>query len=334
MKNRAKNIRLGIFIVLSSTILLFLIAYFTAKEMFEKTDTYYVAFKEVSVGGMEVGSPVNYLGINVGTISDIHIDPEDITKVEVEISIEAGTPVKEDSKANIISLGITGKKAIEIHGGSNEADFLPPGGYINPGSTLSSELIGKAEILAEKAEKILNNLQQFTHTDTLSQITQTLAQFRKMAENADKAILRMDTIVIENKDDLRETLLAANKVSESLVESSQMLKENMTQIDQTIKGDSIADIVGNILEVTRKIKESNITQLIDDLARVVGRTQELILKVDGDIDSGTADFVESQGLLKSTLRNLDEASRKINDNPSLLIRKSNTKGLPDKQLND
>lgn len=133
-----------------SILFIFLIGYFTARELFEKTDTYYVAFQDVSVSGMEVGSSVKYLGINVGTISDIEINPEDVTSILLELSLKSGTPIKEDSRAEIVSLGITGMKAIEIRGGSNEAKLLNPGSHIEPGESLTSKISGKADVIAEK----------------------------------------------------------------------------------------------------------------------------------------------------------------------------------------
>jgi phospholipid/cholesterol/gamma-HCH transport system substrate-binding protein len=302
--------------------------------MFEKSDTYYVAYQDVSVGGMEIGSPVKYLGINVGTIADIQIDPEDVTTVIIELSLEAGTPIKEDSQADIISMGITGMKAIEIRGGSNEAPILKPDSYISPGSSLSSEISGKAEIIAEKVEKVLNNLQLFTHPDTLSQITETLSKFGAMADNADKVISRLDTVIVHNKDELRSTVMAANKISESILKSSQVMEGTVASIDRMVRSDSITDILGNAREISEALKESDITRLIEDLAGVVQRTQNLLLKVDDDINKGTQGFVESQELLKMTLQNLEEASRKINNNPSLLIRKSKNKNIPDDEFSN
>ncbi|MBZ4676757.1 MAG: mammalian cell entry protein [Anaerophaga sp.] len=334
MNNRSKKIRLGIFIIVSSALLLFLVVYFTARELFEKSDTYYVNFHDVSVSGMEIGSPVKYLGINVGTISDIRINPQDITSIIAELSLKQGTPIKEDAKADIVSLGITGMKAIEIRGGTNEADLLKPGSYIQPGSSLTSEITGKAEIIAEKAEKVLNNLQMFTHPDTLAKITTTLVKFSKMADDADRAILRLDTIVGQNKKDIGSTIKNANKISASILETSSTLEETMTRIDQLVQSDSIHDIIGNAREISQKLKETNITQLIDDLAGVVAQTKELLIKVDDDINKGTKGLVETQELLQSTLRNLEEASRKINNNPSVLIRKTKVKNLPDDKLKD
>ena len=334
MNNRSKKIRLGIFIMLSSALLLFLVVYFTARELFEKSDTYYVNFQDVSVSGMEVGSPVKYLGINVGTISGIRINPQDITSIIVELSLKSGTPIKEDAKADIVSLGITGMKAIEIRGGTNEADLLTPGSHIQAGSSLTSEITGKAEIIAEKAENVLNNLQVFTHPDTLAKIITALRKFSKMTDDADRAILRLDTIIFENKKDIDSTIENANKISTSILETTSTLEKTMARIDQLVQSDSIGDIIGNTREISQKLKETNITQLIDDLAGVVRRTKDLLIKVDDDINKGTKGLVETQEMLQSTLRNLEEASRKINNNPSVLIRKSKVKNLPDDKLKD
>jgi phospholipid/cholesterol/gamma-HCH transport system substrate-binding protein len=320
--------------MLSSALLLFLVVYFTARELFEKSDTYYVNFHDVSVSGMEVGSPVKYLGINVGTISGIRINPQDITSIIVELSLKSGTPIKEDAKADIVSLGVTGMKAIEIRGGTNEADLLTPGSHIQAGSSLTSEITGKAEIIAEKAENVLNNLQVFTHPDTLAKITSALRKFSKMADDADRAILRLDTIIVQNKKDVGSTIENVNKISTSILETTSTLEKTMARIDQLVQSDSIGDIIGNTREISQKLKETNITQLIDDLAGVVRRTKDLLIKVDDDINKGSKGLVETQELLQSTLRNLEEASRKINNNPSVLIRKSKVKNLPDDKLKD
>ena len=332
MKNQSRKIRLGIFIIVSSALLLFLIIFFTARELFEKTDTYYVAYQDESVSGMEVGSPVKYLGINVGTISDIQIDPEDVTSVVIELSLDHGTPIKEDSQADIVSLGITGMKAIEIRGGTNEADVLKPGSYITPGSSLSSEITGKAEVIAEKIENVLNNLQVFTHPDTLAKITRMLDNFSSLASNADQTILKLDTIISQNEDDFRATMVKANKISESLLASSHNIENTAKQIENLVENDSIQDIIGNTREFTQTLKETDFSQLIEDLAETARRTRELLIKVDDDINKSGQSIVESQKLLKSTLRNLEEASRKINNNPSVLIRKTEIKNLPDEKL--
>ncbi|MFW6352367.1 MAG: hypothetical protein ACOC2E_08250 [Bacteroidota bacterium] len=181
---------------------------------------------------------------------------------------------------------------------------------------------------------MLNNLLVISHPDTLSKFTDLLTNIRKLSKNTNQAILRLDTIMDNNQSDVRKTIRNAREVSEHILESSIAFEGTMGKVNQLIESDSIADIIGNTRAISHQLKESDIISLIDELAGVVARTQELLIKVDDDINQGTRGFVESQKLLKSTLQNLDEASRKINSNPSLLIRKSKTKNLPDNQLNE
>ena len=76
--------------------------------------------------------------------------------------MDTGTPIKQDTQADIVTQGITGLKAIEIRGGTNQAEFLKSGDYISAGRSTAEEITGKANIIAEKAEKVINNLQIFT----------------------------------------------------------------------------------------------------------------------------------------------------------------------------
>ena len=120
MRKRAQKIRLGIFLTVSIGILFFILVFFTARKFFEKEDIYFVAYENVSVSGLEVGSPVKYLGIKVGSIRDIIIDPENVASVILELSMKPATRIEEDGVAEIATVGITGMKTIEIQSRSNE----------------------------------------------------------------------------------------------------------------------------------------------------------------------------------------------------------------------
>jgi phospholipid/cholesterol/gamma-HCH transport system substrate-binding protein len=332
MRSRAQKIRLGIFLVVSISILFFTIGYFTAREFFREEDVYYVAYENISVSGLEIGSPVKYLGIRVGAIRDITIDPENVTRVIIELAMRPETPIKEDAQADITSVGITGLKTIEIRGGSNEAAFLRPGSYLHPGTSITEEITGKAEIIAEKAEKVLNNLQVFTHPDNLNKITTLVESITVLANQADTTILRIDTIVSENRKDVRQTINGFKDIANRMDQSSKLLAATIDKIHQTVEGDTLSEILGNVRDVSLKLKEADVNALIENVTQVAKQTQELLKKVDSDLDRSSQDFTESLRLLKMTMDNLLETSRKINDDPSILIRGVNQKDIPDEDL--
>ena len=67
---------------------------------------YFIRYKEISLTGLEIGSPVKYRGLRIGRIEDMFIDENDVTSIIVEISIDPKTPIKEDNIAVIDYLSI------------------------------------------------------------------------------------------------------------------------------------------------------------------------------------------------------------------------------------
>lgn len=334
MRNRSQKIRLGVFLFVSLAVLLSVIGFLTAREFFEKEDTYYVSYEGISVSGLEVGSPVKYMGIKVGTIRDITIDPKNVNKVILELALKPDTPIKEDAQADITSIGITGLKAIEISGGTNEAEFLEPGSYLQAGSSITQEITGKAEIIAQKAEKVLNNLQLFTQPENLNKITELIDKITMLAEQTNKTVIKIDTIVTENRQDIREAVAPMKEISERLDASSRLLETTMKTIHFKVHSDTINDILTNVRDVSAKLNKADIQSLIENVVKVTDQTQQLLIKIDGDLNRSSQDFSESMQLLKLTLENLNKASMKINNNPSILIRRGETKNPPDEKLNE
>jgi len=84
---------------------------------------YRIHFAE-SVSGLALGDPVKYLGVDVGTVKSMSIDPTDPHQVQVEIKLRKDAPVKTDTKAALKIKGITGANFIELSGGSADAQML------------------------------------------------------------------------------------------------------------------------------------------------------------------------------------------------------------------
>jgi phospholipid/cholesterol/gamma-HCH transport system substrate-binding protein len=332
MKRRAQRIRLGIFIFITSLLLVSMIVFFAARQMFEKSDTYYITYYDVSVSGLEVGSPVEYLGIRIGNISNISIDPQDINSIIVELAVEPGTPIKQDTRADIVSMGITGLKAIEIRGGSNEARFLSVGEQIQAGASTTEEITGKANVIAEKTEKVINNLQLFTDPENMGKFTSAADNINLLAAQLNETTQMLDSVISMNRSEINETVKTARIIAGRLDTASQTFNEALAGINQVIQGDTIQEILGHAHEISRQISETDLKILIQGLADVTDQTRILLYKIDQELDLNSRDFSESMQLLRVTLSNLEETSNKINSNPSILVRGMKDKDIPDRRL--
>jgi phospholipid/cholesterol/gamma-HCH transport system substrate-binding protein len=84
---------------------------------------YRIHFAE-SVGGMSLGDPVKYLGVDVGAVHALAIDPADPRQVRVDVKLHKEAPVKTDTRATLMPKGITGTVYVELSGGSPQAATL------------------------------------------------------------------------------------------------------------------------------------------------------------------------------------------------------------------
>ena len=67
-----------------------------------------------SVSGLDKGSAVRYLGVGVGRVVELHIDPRDSARVEVIVDIGADTPISEHTVAQLQLQGVTGLLYIDL----------------------------------------------------------------------------------------------------------------------------------------------------------------------------------------------------------------------------
>lgn len=325
MQSHSQKFRLGIFIIAGTFAILILLFIIGSEQFLKEKDIYFIGYENLSVSGLEVGSPVKYLGISVGTIDDIHIDPTDVSRVIVSIALEPGTPVKRDARAEIAAIGITGLKMIEIRGGSQQAEILDPGEYIRPGGSITEEITGKAEVIAEKIELVVNNLNKFTQPENLNKII-------KFTESATETFENLNTMLIENRKDFRNTVHLASSAMTRLDTISNLLQASIEEIHFITTSDTLKQIVENVREITVGLKKANLVSLIDQLGELVERTNKLLVSIDHDMSRGSIDFLSGIQRLKSALEYLDETSRMINEDPSILLRGTSTEEIPDEEL--
>ncbi len=321
MISRAQKIRAGIFFFLSTFLLVGFLFLVVGKTLFRNRDYYYITYNNTSVNGLQLGSAVKYYGITIGRVEDIKFTEDNLNDVVVEISVKAGTPIREDVKAALSGVGVTGLKQIEITGGSDDAEILEPGSEIESGQSMISDITGKAEIIAEKSELLINNLNHLTNPANREKIANILASTDNLMENLNRIIeentvsvrslvANSDTISVKMKDLLTSTDLAVNRINDILM------------------SDEIDNILANTEAVTDSIRETKIKKLINydivnsinNLNRAVKQMNDTFTHIDLTVLNGRDDFLNMIKDVEETLEYLREFSRQINENPSALIR--------------
>ncbi len=85
---------------------------------------YYKIIFDGSVSGLSEDGAVQYNGLPVGKVMDLHLMERNPNKVIAIIRVEATTPIKEDSVAQLELSGLTGVAFIQLTGGSPASEEL------------------------------------------------------------------------------------------------------------------------------------------------------------------------------------------------------------------
>ena len=165
-----------------------------------------------SVAGLTSGSRVSFNGIQVGEVQSFALDAVDARKVKVVVSVREDTPVRQDSRARIRSLGFTGGSVVDITPGTPESplvvatadDPIPRieavrgagGGLFDAAPAAlntATEFIQRLDDLVAANEKAI--------TDTLTSVDEFTTMLNAKSAEIDQAI----TDVNEGAKSFRET---------------------------------------------------------------------------------------------------------------------------------
>jgi len=320
MITRAQKIRLAIFLIVSAVLLLALLAVVAGMKFMEERDEYFIEYADVSVGGLEVSTQVKYHGIKVGRVEDVYVDPEDITKIVVRISLRKGTPVKTDTRAVVAGIGITGLKYIELSGGTRQAQEVNPGGKILPGPSFAEE----TEQILDKLDRTLGNLVELTAEDTRTILRSTLT-------SVDSLLVHVIDLVEANKDQIRTTSQNVAKVSGDLIRISAKAEDSVDRMHQIVHSEEIERSLENLHEITSTLKsdlgDQQLGRTLKALNELIANADRTFTHLDLTLLKSRSDIIRSFEELRESLENLREATAAVREDPSVLLRRSSREEL-------
>jgi phospholipid/cholesterol/gamma-HCH transport system substrate-binding protein len=113
MERSANYAAVGAFVLLVTLLAALFVYWYTDTREHRHYNRYEVYFSG-TVSGLERGSPVRYLGVGVGRVYDMRIDPRDSSRVMVIVDIDASTPISDMTVAELSLQGVTGLLFIDL----------------------------------------------------------------------------------------------------------------------------------------------------------------------------------------------------------------------------
>ena len=290
MESKANYTLVGIFVMVFSLALLgfvfWLGKYASNSQEFDLYKTYLIE----SVSGLYPESPVKFMGLEVGTVNHIQIDPTNSERIEVTLKILKKTPIKEDCYAVLGSQGLTGLSFVELKGGSNGSPLLKKGDEIpiissqksllTLLSTNASDITQKLDVLLTKAtvildtkniehvEKILNNFQHFSQL-----LHDHKKDFGLLIEGA-KTLESTSIKAFETfSDEIKHMRTAADNANE-LIDSLKTISSKGDFLVMSLQ-ESINRGDFNVKEITNE-STSKAADVLDEMKILTIETQNLI----------------------------------------------------------
>ncbi len=321
MVTKGERIRLGFFLFIGIVLILAFVFLTVGKELLKKNDLYYIEYSE-SISGLNVGNPVKRNGVEIGQVDELSFAADDVTKILVRISIKKGIAIKSDAQAVVHVFGITGIKYIDIVKESNSSPRLNPGDYIQSGLSAIDMVTGKADIIMQKIEVVLNNLVAMTGGVNANEISHTLASINQLA-------IGLNQMVAQNKDNVAK--FTAQLPSQGMGVFGQTnkvlsrLDSAISDADRVIKNESLVKTFKNMETISGDIKDGlgqgKLGKSLDNLNKTLEASTRTINEANKTIVTSRERVNQILDRLEVTIRNLADFTQTIKDNPSLLIRK-------------
>lgn len=157
----------------------------------------YQAYIEESVAGLNVQAPVKYLGVDVGKVEAIGIDPGNPRRVRLQFLVQRGTPIRQDSVAVLKTQGLTGIAYVEIDAGTAGSGLLVAGPDGQPPTipfklSLSARLESVLTTVVAQVGEVSGNLNGMFDAGNRAALKALLADTAALAKSlaAEKAVLR------------------------------------------------------------------------------------------------------------------------------------------------
>ena len=296
MQDKVNYSLVGAFVIVLGSALIAAVLWLAAGAQSKtRFNTYQSIIKE-SVSGLNVDAPVKLLGVTVGKVSQITIDPDDPSQVRLRLLIEQGTPIKRDTEAVLKSQGLTGIAYVELTGGSAQAQTLLPT------ADLMIPTIASKASLSTRLEAVLSTV--------LANVDAVSANVNDMFDTENKAAVRQilsDSALISQMLVAQKSALATT-MSNAALASVQAAKAS-AQFDPTITQANVAIANWNIAAKTVALSGQSANKTIESAALAVEQV--------------SVDTLPSLNVLMADLNQLVKSMQRLSEqtvrNPSSII---------------
>lgn len=286
------EVSIGALTVVAVIILVLGYRFLKGEELFSRTQTVKVGFKDVL--GLYESNLVYLNGLAVGKISSINLDSGvDSLPVFLQLEIDGGVKIPEDSKFEILNIDFLGKKGIGFTPGMSKKNYNEDklfAGYNKPDMIASlansiTPIAKKAESLIENIDDMVLKLNSSLGTGDKNYLGMSLKSLSTALESVNGLTGNMNTLIKNETGNIDAVMVNAKKLTGNLTILTDKLNANTGKIDNilsnfdTLSGKlNLVDLEGTVGEVKKTLAQ--LGGVVDQINNGDGSISKL-LKEDG-----------------------------------------------------
>ena len=299
MEREANYTAVGAFVILV-VVMAGLFVYWYSDSREHRDYNRYEMYFQGSVSGLTVGGQVRYLGVDVGRVVRIRVDPRAADRVQVITDIDAAAPISPRTLAQLSLQGVTGLLFVDLQQSKPGSEILPPVPserypVINSVRSDFDVFLATLPDLAGRTRELMVRLGDVLSPQNTAALTQTIGNVKLATDELPRTMAGLTAALAE----LRATATETRGLVQNLQGAANVL------------GPDVARSVDRLRETA------------ENVAKVTTQLDQIVTENRGDLRAFTRDGLP---LLEETLRDAREAAqaartlaRQVADDPSRIL---------------
>jgi phospholipid/cholesterol/gamma-HCH transport system substrate-binding protein len=287
----------GAFVLLLGAALIGGVLWLSSEKSYRKVFDTYLIYMEESVSGLSPDAPVRYRGVQVGRVRHIALAHGNVEQVELTLSIERGTPIKQNTVAVLVTQGLTGIAHVELTGGTRDSPEL-------------QALAGQDYPVIPSGPSLMVRLDAAA-TALIDNLTRTSESLNALLDEGNRAAFK-------------ETMASLALVSRTLAERSKSIDAGVANAARTMENTArLSGEVSGLVERMQRSAEA-FERMSNEGARAAGSAATAVQGARTDLHQATRETIPEARQLIVELRDLTTSLRRFSDqlerDPAMLVR--------------
>ena len=287
METRANYALIGVFTLAVIAAAFSFLLWFSGAEKPGGRKTYKIIFSG-SVSGLSIGGVVLFNGVRVGAVTKIDLLPQDPSRVDALIDVDAKVPVRADTKARLEYTGFTGVASVALTGGALDAPPLPTSPQ-QPGV-----------IVAESSE-----------------FQDLIATARRVAAQASEFFTKTNRLIDDNSASITASVKNVEKFSGALAANSDDIKDFMGTIKPL--SEKLDALAGDADKVVKAVNPEDVKTIVTHVASLSAKFDKIATNVSRFSGSGLRQYEALAADGRKTLEEFNQAVRSLENNPQQFL---------------